>query len=140
MVSRYSSLWCARMSSTRSLPVRGECPRRLRQDPAGFDREMEDEHQHGEVEFSVFDRERLQFPLADLDVVAFAKAHGRRRQHLGRPVDRDHALHEGRDHVGERPRPRAEVAHDPLGIEQTEQRREPGVASEQVVAEGVPFR
>ena len=100
---------------------------------------MEHQHQRGDVEPRIVDRQRLELAAAEIDIVGGADARARRLQHLRRGVDRDHPRDKRRQRRTDVTGSTAKVADDPARIGERRQRREMKTVAEQIVAEAIPL-
>ena len=100
---------------------------------------VEHQHQRGDVEPRIVDRQRLELAAAEIDIVGGADARARRLQHLRRGVDRDHPRDKRRQRGTDVTGSTAKVADDPARIGERRQRREMKTVAEQIVAEAIPL-
>ena len=113
--------------------------RRLGEGFGGIRQVVQNEEQRRSVERSILNRQRLELAAPDVDVGEIADALSRRVEHVGRSIDRDHLLDEGREGRGHLAGPASEVADDPLRVEQSGQRVQIRGAAEEVLAKAVPL-
>ena len=100
--------------------------------------EVRDEKQNRRVERAVVDRERLDGADAKLDVAVRLEPLARRLEHRPRLVDRDDLRDARRQRFGDVPGAAAEVADDPVVVEQIEQREQVGALADHLGPHHVP--
>jgi hypothetical protein len=115
-----------------------QCPPNFAERPLRFGNVVKHEHQHCRIEARIVDWERLELSTPQLHVLVLTESSFRGLQHRRGRVHSNDACDKGRERFARWSRAAAEVAHRPLAIRKSRERRQVKSIAEQLSAHAIP--
>jgi hypothetical protein len=99
---------------------------------------VQHQHEHGRIQSSRIDRQGLERPVSQLNAIDAVETVSRSRKHFFRTVNPDHRFDVRRQLRDENACATAKIANNPIARQQSKQRPDGGLLTEQLSAKPIP--